>query len=80
MVKRFYNLETFDTEIIQIERSTFPLTQICVCVCVHAPSDVHGEGGLSVLPCHLVAPTGFAKATVWVTLRQFAPHRLIFLL
>lgn len=79
MVKRFYNLETFDTEIIQIERSTFPPSQICVCV--HAPSDVHGGGGgLSVLPCHLVAPTGFAKATVWVTLRQFAPHRLIFLL
>lgn len=37
-----------------------------------------GGGGVYVPPCHLVAPTGFANATVWVTLRQFAPHRLIF--
>lgn len=36
-------------------------------------------GWLLVPPRHLVAPTGSANATAWVTLRRFAPHRLIFL-
>lgn len=35
-------------------------------------------GWLYLPPCHLVAPTGFASEQVWVTLRQFAPHCLIF--
>lgn len=54
-------------------------------MCVHAPADVHVVGGVvlrmgcCVPPCHLVAPSGSANATVWVTLRQFAPRRLIFL-
>lgn len=47
-----------------------------------APVDVHVVGGVVVRvgfcvpPCHLVAPTGSANATVWVTLRQFL-HRIV---
>lgn len=50
-------------------RSSSSSSQICMCVCacVHAAR-------------HLVAPAGFANATVWVTLQQFAPHHLIFFL
>lgn len=88
MVKRLYNPKTFDYWKKVIAPHFPSMRYVCVCryVCVHAPVDVHvlvgvvvvGGGGVYVPPCHLVAPTGFANATVWVTLRQFAPHRLIF--
>lgn len=45
-------------------RSTFPPLSD-MCVC---------------MPRHLVAPAGFANATVWVTLQQFAPHLLVLVL
>lgn len=50
-----------------------------LCMCTPPLMCMWWVGWLYVLPCHLVAPTGFANATVWVTLRQFAPHHLIFL-
>lgn len=50
-----------------------------LCMCTPPLMCMWWVGWLYVLPCHLVAPTGFANATVWVTLRQFAPHCLIFL-
>lgn len=51
---------------------------VYVCVCVSPQMCMRWVGWLYVPPCHLVAPTGSANATVWVTLRQFAPHRFIF--
>lgn len=58
------------------------LTQICMCVCVlvcvSPQMCMWWVGYMYMPPRHLVAPTGSANATVWVTLRQFAPHHLIF--
>lgn len=57
---------------------TFPPIAL-LCVCLPPLMCMWWAGCSYVPPCHLVAPTGSANATVWVTLRQFAPHRLVFL-
>lgn len=79
IVKRLYNPNAFDTEILI--NWTLHISLRCVCVymsvCTPPLMCMWWVGWLYVSPCHLVAPTGFAKATVRVTLRQFAPHRLI---
>lgn len=67
MVERFYNSRY----------SNSPCFPSLRCVCVPPLTCTSGVGLLYVPPCHLVAPASFANATVWVTLRQFAPHRLI---
>lgn len=78
MVKRLNNPETFDTE-INMSTLYFPSLQCaCMCMCTPPLMCMWWVGWLYVPSCHLVAPTGFAKATVWVTLRQFALHLLIF--
>lgn len=51
---------------------------VCVLVCVSPQMCMWWVGYMYMPPRHLVAPTGSANATVWVTLRQFAPHHLIF--
>lgn len=78
MVKRLNNPETLDTE-INVNALYFPpLRCVCMYVCTPPFMCMWWVGWMYVLSCHLVAPTGFAKATVWVTLRQFAPHLLFF--
>ncbi|MEQ2243722.1 hypothetical protein ILYODFUR_009747 [Ilyodon furcidens] len=64
MVKRLYNPKTIWQRWRRANISSSSLRCMRVCVCVRARVSS--------------APAGFANATVWVTLQQFAPHLLIF--